>query len=139
MRDLLDLELICVLQRCDATHQLNPKCIFLCISELHFELLGARFARFISRPDWPKDKPTNTMAALDKLIKEAPGWTSMFMFSNTLRFRKPWSLLMLSLLSIMLLTFWMDCQKTSSARSFGTALNKGGSFPLRILELWTLN
>src|SRR5436309_15591192 len=39
-RDLLDLELICVLQRCDATHQLNPKCIFLCISELHFELLG---------------------------------------------------------------------------------------------------
>ena len=49
-RDLLDLELICVLQRCDATHQLNPKCIFLCISELHFELLGARFARFISRP-----------------------------------------------------------------------------------------
>src|SRR5436309_12611963 len=31
-----------MLQRCDATHQLNPKCIFLCINELHFELLGAR-------------------------------------------------------------------------------------------------
>src|SRR5204863_4444269 len=31
-----------MLQRCDATHQLNLKCIFLCISDLHFELLGAR-------------------------------------------------------------------------------------------------
>src|SRR5206468_2896629 len=45
----------------------------------------------------------------------------------------------LSLLSIALLASWTDWRKTSDARSFGTAPNKGGSFPLRILEPRALN
>src|SRR5437762_4431845 len=61
------------------------------------------------------------------------------MFSNTLQFQKPWLQLMLSLLSIVLLGFWMDCQRTSIAKLFGTAPSKGGNFPLKILAPHTLN
>src|SRR5947199_9722211 len=67
------------------------------------------------------------------------GWTSMFMFSNTLRFRKPWSQLMLSLLSIASLGFWMDCQRTSVGKLFDTAPSKGGNFTLKVLAPQTLN